>query len=569
MMNGADLIARILKKEGVELLPAFPHSDLIEAAARAGIRPLIVRQERQALHIADGYARMTGGRRLACSTVQHGPGSENAFGAVAQCHADNVPLLHIPGGYPRRAQGLDAHFSAARSMQHVNKWCAMVLDPARLPQMLQNAFALLRNGRPGPVTLEVPGDIFAAEVSPALLEGYRPQRRSAPVAAAGEVRELVDMLLAARRPAIVAGQGILYAGAWDELLALAEVTQTPVMTTLNGKSAFPENHPLALGCAGASRPGQLLHFLERADLLMGLGTSFTRSEYITPFPTGGRVFAQLTNWEGDISKDYPIDLGVIGDARPSLAAMAAEAAAPPRPGGRRGEGAVAEEIARARRDFMASWRPLLASDERPVNPYRVIADIMATVDRRRTVVTHDAGSPRDQTTAFYEAIVPHGYMGWGKTTQLGLGLGLMQGAKLAKPDWDCINIMGDAAIGMVGMDLETGVRNAIGTTTVVLKNSVMGGYVDHHPTASAKHRIHELGGDYAALARALGAHGERVTDPAAFAPALERALACNREGRPSLIEVVSADEARMAKDLPDASHAMWQAPLDEAPPPAP
>ena len=98
MMNGADLIARILKKEGVELLPAFPHSDLIEAAARAGIRPLIVRQERQALHIADGYARMTGGRRLACSTVQHGPGSENAFGAVAQCHADNVPLLHIPGG---------------------------------------------------------------------------------------------------------------------------------------------------------------------------------------------------------------------------------------------------------------------------------------------------------------------------------------------------------------------------------------------------------------------------------------------------------------------------------------
>ena len=569
MMNGADLIARILKKEGVELLPAFPHSDLIEAAARAGIRPLIVRQERQALHIADGYARMTGGRRLACSTVQHGPGSENAFGAVAQCHADNVPLLHIPGGYPRRAQGLDAHFSAARSMQHVNKWCAMVLDPARLPQMLQNAFALLRNGRPGPVTLEVPGDVFAAEVSPALLEGYRPQRRSAPVAAAGEVRELVDMLLAARRPVIVAGQGILYAGAWDELLALAERTQTPVMTTLNGKSAFPENHPLALGCAGASRPGQLLHFLERADLLMGLGTSFTRSEYITPFPTSGRVFAQLTNWEGDISKDYPIDLGVIGDARPSLAAMAAEAAARPGADGRRDDRAVAEEIARARRDFMAPWRPLLASDERPVNPYRVIADIMATVDRRRTVVTHDAGSPRDQTTAFYEAIVPHGYMGWGKTTQLGLGLGLMQGAKLAKPDWDCINIMGDAAVGMVGMDLETGVRNAIGTTTVVLKNSVMGGYVDYHPTAAAKHRIHELGGDYAALARALGAHGERVTDPAAFAPALERALACNREGRPALIEVISADEARMAKGLPDASHAMWQAPLDEASPPAP
>ena len=232
--------------------------------------------------------------------------------------------------------------------------------------------------------------------------------------------------------------------------------------------------------------------------------------------------------------------------------MVAEAAARLDAGGERraGADAVADEIAAWWRDFMAPWRPLLASGERPVNPYWVIADVMATVDRRRTVVTHDAGSPRDQATAFYRAIVPHGYMGWGKTTQLGLGLGLMQGAKLARPDWDCIDIMGDAAIGMVGMDLETGVRNAIGTTTVVLKNAVMGGYVHHHPTAAAEYRIHELGGDYADLARALGAHGERVRDPAAFVPALRRALACNREGQPALIEVIAAEEARMAKDLP-------------------
>ena len=550
-MNGADVIAHILKKEGVEILPAFPHSDLIDSAAKVGIRPIIVRQERQALHIADGYARMTGGRGPVCSTVQNGPGSENAFGAVAQCHADNVPVLHMPGGYPRHAQGIDAHFVAGRSLKPVCKRCETVPDAGRIPRMMQNAFALLRNGRPGPVTLEVPTDVFRGEADPGLVDGYRTQRRSVPVADADETRELVDLLLEARAPVIVAGQGVLYAEAWDELLALAELAQTPVMTTLNGKSAFPENHSLALGCAGGSRRGEAIHFLNRADLILGLGTSFTRSEYITPFPTAGRTFAQLTNWEGDISKDYPIDLGVIGDARPSLAAMAAEVVSRLGENGRKGETTVRDEVAAARRAFADRWRPLAASGETPVNPYRAIAEIANVVDRRKTVVTHDAGSPRDQTTAFYESIVPHGYMGWGKTTQLGLGLGLMQGAKLARPDWTCINVMGDAAIGMVGMDIETGVRNRIGTTSVILKNSVMGGYVDYHPVAAEKYAIHELGGDYADIARALGAHGERVVDPDEIAPALRRALARNAEGVPAVIEIVSADETRIPRDLPD------------------
>ncbi len=550
-MNGADVIARILKKEGVEILPAFPHSDLIESAAKVGIRPIVVRQERQALHIADGYARMSGGRKLACSTVQNGPGSENAFGGVAQCYADNVPVLHVPGGYPRAVQGIDAHFVAGRGLKPVSKWCETVPSGERIPQMMQNAFALLRNGRPGPVTLEIPTDVFRGEADPGLADRYRTQRRSVPVADAAETRELVDLLLKAKAPVIVAGQGILYAEAWDELLALAELTQTPVMTTLNGKSAFPENHALALGCAGGSRRGEAIHFLDRADLILGLGTSFTRSEYITPFPTEGRIFAQLTNWEGDVSKDYPVDLGVIGDAKPSLAAMAADVVSRLGEDGRGGATAVRDEVAAARRTFMDRWGPLAASGETPVNPYRVIAEIVRAVDRRKTVVTHDAGSPRDQTTAFYEAVAPHGYMGWGKTTQLGLGLGLMQGAKLARPDWDCVNIMGDAAIGMVGMDIETGVRNRIGTTTVVLKNAVMGGYVNYHPVAAEKHAIHELGGDYADVARALGAHGERVTDPDEVAPALGRALGRNAEGAPAVIEVISSDETRIPRDLPD------------------
>jgi acetolactate synthase-1/2/3 large subunit len=549
-MNGADLIARILKKEGVEYIPAFPHSDIIECGAKIGIAPIIVRQERHALHIADGYARMSGGRKICCTTVQYGPGSENAVGAVAQCYGDNVPVLHMPGGYARPDQGVAPNYNGARNMQLINKWCEIVLCAERLPQMLQNAFAILRNGRPGPVTLEVPIDIFTEEVDPALLDTYKPQRRSVPHANPNDIAELADILLSARHPVIIAGQGILYAEAWEELVALADLTDTPVISTLNGKSCFPENHPLSVGCAGGARPDGVNRALERADVYFGLGTSFTASDYITPFPKAGRKFVQLTNWEGDISKNYPIDLGVIGDAKPSIAALIevvkkrTGGVGVSRPG-------VRETVAAEKRAFLDKWMAMLTSDEKPINPYRVVWDLMHTVDRRRTVITHDAGSPRDQITPFYEALVPHGYMGWGKTTQLGMGMGLMHGAKLAKPDWTCVNIMGDAAIGMVGMDFETAVRQKLGTLTIVLKNSIMGGYNRHHPNAARKYHIEELGGDYAAMARAFGGYAEEVTEPSEIVPAIKRALKKNAQGIPALLQIITKEELNMAKDLPE------------------
>lgn len=550
-MNGADLILQILKREGVEILPAFPHSDLIEAAAKIGVRPIIVRQERQAIHIADGYLRTTGGLKPCATAVQYGPGSENSMGAVAQCFADNVPILHLPGGYDRDNQGISPNFSAVRNMQHINKWCELVNRADRIPQMMQNAFAIVRNGRPGPVTLEVPHDIFTEEVDPTLAEQYKLQRRSTPSADLGDIHELVDIVLGASTPVIVAGQGVLYAGATDQLVEFVELTQIPVMSTLNGKGCFPENHPLSLGCAALSRPDSVVHFLNKADLIVGIGTSFTRSEYITPFPTKGRTYVQLTNWEGDIAKDYPIDFSIIGDAKPTLESMNLDVIRHLGKGGRQNNLANQEEIAAVKKTFLQKWRPLLESDESPINPYRVVWDLMRSVDRTKTIVTHDAGSPRDQTTPFYETIIPHGYLGWGKTTQLGTGLGLIQGAKLARPNWNCINIMGEAAFGMVGMDFETAVRNRIGTTTIVMKNSVMGGYADNHPVAAQQYGIHELGGDYADVAKALGGYGERITKPEQIMAALQRALETNNNGTPAVIEIITSEETRKATTLPN------------------
>ena len=544
-LKAYDLIARILQKEGVEVLTCFPHSEIIDGAAAVGIRPVMARTERVALNIADGYARVSDGRKVGVATVQYGPGSEAAFAGVAQCYGDGSPVLYLPTGYPTGQLDVAPNFVAARSLREVTKWGETVVDPARLPQMLKHAFAELRGGKPGPVMIETPVDILNGECDfdP---EDYRPTRGSSPHPDPGDIEEAAHALLAAKRPVLVAGQGIFYARAWDELRELAELLQVPVMTTLNGKSAFPETHALALGAGGATRPATVDHFLAAADLVFGIGTSFTRSEYITPVPAG-KTMAQITNSAADLAKDYAISFGAIGDAKAALRAMIGAVTARLGAGGRRGEAATAREVQAVKQDFLASWMPLLTSDEEPINPYRLIWELNASLDKSRSIVTHDAGSPRDQMVPFFEATVPHGYIGWGKTTQLGLGLGLAMGAKLARPDRLCVNVMGDAAFGMTGMDFETAVRCGLPILSVVLKNGVMGGYTGYLPIAAEKYRIHQLGGDYAGVAAALGGYSEQVEKSGDLKPALARCLAEVAAGRPALLQVITKEETRFAK----------------------
>lgn len=537
-MKGSEVIAKILKAEGVEMLTCYPHSSVIDSAAALGIRPVVARTERVAVNIADGYTRMTGGRKIGVCTVQFGPGAENSFGAVAQAFGDSTPILHLAGGYRRHYVGVCPNFEAARNFKLITKRAETFNAVDRMPQMMRSAFAVLRSASRGPVLLETPRDLMDEEIPDDSFD-YQPQRLSKAAADPEDVRAVVDALLAAACPVIVAGQGVLYAEAWDELRELAELTQIPVMSTLNGKSVFPENHPLALGTAGASRPATVDHFLAKTDLILGIGTSFTRNDYITPFPTD-RKMIQVTSDGNDVSKDYPVSLGVIGDAKLVLAGMIDELRQQIGADGRPRD--VAGEIEAVREEFMKTWMPRLTADEEPISPYRVIWEVMQTVDRTKTVVTHDAGNPRDQMAPFYEAIVPHGYMGWGKTTQLGTSLGLIMGAKLARPDWLAINIMGDAAFGMVGMDFETAVRNQIGIITIVLNNSLMGGYSTQHPIAAERYHFQRISGDYCKVAEALGAYSERVVHVEDLRPALERAIQETASGRPALLDVKTAEE---------------------------
>jgi acetolactate synthase-1/2/3 large subunit len=411
--------------------------------------------------------------------------------------------------------------------------------------MVRRAFTQLKHGRLGPVMVEMPGDVMAEEV-PANAANYIPVQRHTSSAASEDVRDLVSALLKASDPIINAGQGVMYAEATPELVEFAELTNIPVMTTLAGKSGFPENHRLALGTGGISRTLMVHRFLQSTDFVLGVGTSFTSSVFTAAMPRHIPL-AQVTNCAEDLNKDYEIALGAIGDAKVVLRQMIEEAKRQLGEQGRGDVNGVVNRISQIREEWMAEWEPHFTSNEAPISPYRVIRELELAVDVANTIITHDSGYPREQLVPFWRPVKPRSYLGWGKSTQLGYGLGLAMGAKLAAPEMQVINIMGDAAFGMAGLDLETACRASIPITTVVLNNGVMTHYHDHMPYATEHWNSNALGGDYTVVAEGLGAYAQKVSTPDQLAPAIKKAIAANHKGQPALIEVLTKEEETVSR----------------------
>ena len=535
-MKAAAAVAEILKREGIRFLIGYPVNPIIEAAAEADIRTIIVRQERTGLHMADAVSRISSGQRIGVFAMQHGPGSENAFGGVAQAYGDSVPIVVLPGGYPRRITNVPPNFNSFLNFQHVTKWCEQVIMPDAVPDAMRRAFTQVKNGRPRPVLVEFPVDLLREEVPEPLQYTPAPRLRSAPDPR--DVSRVAEALVAAERPVIYAGQGVHYARAWQPLRQLVELLEAPVTTSLQGKSAFPETHPLSLGSGGRSVSKQLHHFLANADLIFGIGCSFATTNYGVTMPKGKRI-AHATLDPTDINKDIPADLALIGDAGLTLEALLVEVKDRLKGGPRGRFAAVTQEIKNLKSEWLAHWTPRLTADTTPLSPYRVIWDLMHTVDVANTIITHDAGSPRDQISPFWEPVAPLSYIGWGKTTQLGYGLGLAMGAKLAAPDKLCVNVWGDAAIGFTGMDFETAVRERIPILSILLNNFSMAIELKVMKTATEKYRSTDISGDYAAMARAFGGHGERVTEPGEIVPAIKRGIRKTQEGTPVLLEFIT------------------------------
>jgi acetolactate synthase-1/2/3 large subunit len=397
----------------------------------------------------------------------------------------------------------------------------------------------MRTGKPGPVMVEVPVNVMETEQFKGEIN-YKPvpKLRSAPDPEG--IKEAARMLLGAKNPIIWAGQGVIYAEASDRLLALAEMIPAPVACTNPGKSAVPDAHPLALGGSTRSRSKMYASFMNRADLVLAIGSSMTRTSFGPALPQG-KTIIHSSNDAGDINKDIPADQGIVGDALLVIDALIEEVSRQKKSSDGKALTALKDEIAAIKKEWKAEWSRFFESDEVPINQYRVIGELLQQVDRDNAIVTHDSGSPREQTLPWWETTKAGGYIGWGKSTQLGYGLALAMGAKLAAPEKLCMNIMGDCSFGMSGMDIETASRNNIGILTVVFNNQVMACERGVLEKSTEKYGSLSVGGNYSKVAEGLNVTSRRIDKPADLKGAVKEALDVTAGGKPFLLEVVAKE----------------------------
>lgn len=538
-MRVIDAISQILLKEGIEYLSAFPTTPVIEAAAEAGIKPIICRQERVGVGIADGYARIKSGNPPGVFAMQYGPGAENAYPGVATAYADASPVLFLPLGHPLNKDRVFPHFNSVDSFSSITKYIEQINQPETVSDTMRRAFYNLKSGRPGPVMIEIPSDIAIQEVDNGTVDKYIPAKKITSKANDEDIARAAKLLLESPVPLIYAGQGLIYGGATDELTELAEITKIPVTTTMAGKGAIDERHPLALGSSSIVMNGAVRHYMLNADTILAIGTSLTKHGMITTVP-GHKKIIHAVNDPKDIGNYYDPEIAILGDGKlvlrqlidacKDLISKTAERNSPE------------NNIKNLKTAWLKNWNRKLTSKETPMTPYRVIWEFMNVVDPSKTIVTHDSGSPRDQIMPFYVSGGPGTYIGWGKSHGLGTGLGLNIGAKLAAPEKFVVNFMGDAAFGMTGLDFETAVRNNIPILTVVLNNSTMAIETSHMATSHEMYKTRDLGGDYADMAKAMGGWSEKISSPDEIKNAFMKAKTATENGQTALLEFITSEE---------------------------
>jgi acetolactate synthase I/II/III large subunit len=418
---------------------------------------------------------------------------------------------------------------------------------------MRRAFTMLRSGRPGPVILAIPNATATYDETADpyhVVKGWK----SAPDPA--DVRAAVDQLLAARNPLIYAGEGVIYAGASDDLAALAELVNVPVITTLKAKGAFPENHPLFVGVRG----DQVAHYLNKSDVILAIGSSLSPGRFSHGIPDAAKKTIIHCNVdELHINKMYPTAHAVIGDARLTLLAFrqevsdrrdlgnaagipAATGRVPASSGAGQAERDVAGEVKAARDEALARYRQVMNSDETPINPYRVYGDLMQVLDLHNSFVTHESGNTRDQLSTVFDTLIPRGFLGWGNVSTLGFSLAAAIAAKKAFPGRASVAVTGEAGLGYMLGNLEVLLREKLGITVVHISNGGFAGYGPGFWGPGHDPFTHQVLGyddvDMSKVIGALGFHTERVSDPAEVIPALRRALHVNTSGKPAYIEFI-------------------------------
>jgi len=544
-MKGAKAIHEALKREGVEVLFAIPGGAVIplfDELYSSEIRRILVRHEQAAAHAADGYARASG--KVGVCIATSGPGATNLVTGIASAYLDSSPLVALTGQVPRSMIGKDAFQEAdIRGITvPITKHNFQLYSVEEIPEVLKTAFKIASTGRPGPVLVDMPKDMQEKEgevVFPTDVEitGYNPSTKPHP----NQIKKAAELLLGAERPIILAGGGVILANAHAELLELATLLNIPVITTLMGKGAFPEDHALALGMLGMHGRKAANYAINDADVILAIGCRFSdrSTGNVNCFaPEAKIIHADID--PAEIGKNVSVDLPVVGDAKSILKELTAAVKAR----SKKSEAWV-EKIKKYKKEFA----PKMDYDNVPLQPPRIIKEMTEVISDDDIIVT-EVGQCQMWAAHFFSRKKPRTFISSGGLGTMGFGFPAAMGAKIAKPDVNVIDFAGDGSFLMNSQELATVVKENIAVIAAIMDNRYLGMvrqwqelFYDRHYSSVS------LGDtpDFVKLAEAYGAKGIRVEKPNEIKHAVKEAIKLKE---PVVIDFIIDKEANIFPMVP-------------------
>ena len=539
-LTGSKALFEALKVEGVKHIFGIPGGAMIPVYDslydEKEIRHILTRHEQGAAHAADGYARALG-KAGVCMTTS-GPGATNLTTGILNAYMDSSPVVAISGQVPTGAIGTDAFQEAdmLSVMLPITKHNFIVHRVEELPGVVRLAFKVAITGRPGPVHIDLPKSVQVRKADLKIPAEVKYEKSLKLEPDAGDIKKAIDMLTRAEQPVLYAGGGVVWSGASAELVELAELLGAPVTTSLLGKGAIPENHPLALGMLGMHGRMAANLTVTESDVLLAVGTRFSdRSTGDVHYFAPGAKIIHIDIDPVEIGKNVRVDLPIVGDAKRSLAAIIKGL----RSHARRGR--ASKWLQRVKK-FREELAPRMDYDDVPIKPQRAIKEIMSVLDENAIIVT-EVGQCQMWAAHFCVVRKPRHFISSGGLGTMGFGFPAAMGAKVARPECGVVNIAGDGSFLMNSQELATVVENDINVVSCIFDNRYLGMVKQWQDLFFGKRRSATCLGkvpDFVKLAEAYGAWGDRATKPSEVAPKLREALRC---GKPAVLDIpIDPDE---------------------------
>ena len=526
MVNGSHILARSLRKQGVDTLFYLMGAPMLDAemfCIQEGIRSIDVRHEQAAAMMAHAWGRVT--NRIAICMAASGPGAANLVTGVANAWADASPLLALGGAAPLTlsGRGIFQECDQLSLFKPITKWADRCLDVRRIPEMVATALRQASSGRPGPAYLDMPGDVLYKEVdedSIVYREADASMTRPRPKGNVDAVRAAIELLSEVERPILVSGTGVIWSEASADLRRFVELAGIPFYTTPQGRGVIPDDHPLSVLAARTTA-------FREADCIVVVGTrmNFVNGYFTPPRFDAKAKIIQINIDPSEIGLTRPCEVGIVGDAKAVLEQLAAEDLGRLNPGRYAGWVEYLRKIDQAR---TLEQEKRMSSEDVPIHPLRLCKEIRDFLDRDAYLVV-DGQEILNFGRQSIPTFEPGHRLNSGTWGTMGVGLPFGLGVKVAHPDKQVLVLHGDGSFGLNAMELDTAVRHKINVVCVV---SLNGGWTADTQGAKPGRNLGYTRFDK--MAEALGCHGEYVEEPNQIRPALDRAFAC---GKPALVNV--------------------------------